>query len=70
MGRLLAAVLIGALIADTARATDAEDILNAADFRGGVIVHLGCDDPALLCELGVGEDRIVQGLDTSARARQ
>ncbi len=53
-------------IACLAQARTAKDIITTAGFKGGVIVHVGCDDPALLCELAAGGNCIVQGVDVSA----
>lgn len=44
----------------------AREIVNAADVRGGLIVHLGCGDGRLTSELRVNDSYLVQGLDTDA----
>ncbi|MFW5692768.1 MAG: PQQ-binding-like beta-propeller repeat protein, partial [Thermoguttaceae bacterium] len=41
----------------------AAEILQTAEFRGGLIVHLGAADARLLAALGAEEGRLVQGLD-------
>ena len=46
-------------------AADAAQILNATGIKGGIIVHIGCDDPGRLAELGAGEACVVHGLDTN-----
>jgi len=62
----LAMVVRCVCIANIARAGTSEDILAAAGFKGGVVVQIGCDDANLMVNLCVGENTIVQGLDTSA----
>jgi len=47
------------------RVENARDILNAAGFTGGVIVHVGCGSGELTVGLCQGENTIVQGPDTS-----
>lgn len=58
-----------AIPAVTAQSQDqkqrARDILDAAGVRGGLIVHLDCDDGKLTTALRAGESYIVQGLDTN-----
>lgn len=44
----------------------AETILDTANFRGGLIVHLGCGDGHLTGELAGQGDCLVHGLDTNA----
>lgn len=39
-------------------------ILAKSQFRGGLIVHVGCGDGQLTAALGRGEHRLVHGLDT------
>ena len=41
----------------------ARDILDAAGFKGGVIVHLGCGDGRLTAAFGVEGQYVVHGLD-------
>ena len=43
----------------------AQRILDATGVRGGLIVHLGCDDGRLTAALRTGESYLVHGLDTS-----
>ena len=42
----------------------AAKILNAANFKGGLIIHIGSADGALTTALRAGDNYIVQGLDT------
>jgi outer membrane protein assembly factor BamB len=46
----------------------AKEILNAAGVKGGLIVHIGCEDGKLTAELRDGESFLVHGLDKSAKA--
>ena len=41
----------------------AEDIFNACDVTGGLIVHIGCGDGRLTAALRAGESFLVHGLD-------
>ncbi|UCG49515.1 MAG: PQQ-binding-like beta-propeller repeat protein, partial [Phycisphaerales bacterium] len=41
----------------------ARQILDAADVRGGLVVHVGCSDGKLTAALRAGESYLVQGLD-------
>ncbi len=41
----------------------AEDILEAAGIKGGLVVHLGCGDGRLTTALRAGDAFVVQGLD-------
>jgi outer membrane protein assembly factor BamB len=61
-------------VAKAAEAESAQDVLDAAGIRGGLIVHVGCGDGRLTAELRVNDACLVHGLDTSAdnvrRARE
>jgi outer membrane protein assembly factor BamB/2-polyprenyl-3-methyl-5-hydroxy-6-metoxy-1,4-benzoquinol methylase len=46
---------------------EARQILDAANFKGGLIVHIGCADGKLTAALHAGEGCLVHGLDTDAR---
>jgi outer membrane protein assembly factor BamB len=46
----------------------AKQILEAAGFTGGIIVHLGCSDGRLTAALRAEANCIVHGLDSDARA--
>ncbi len=47
-------------------AADVAKILTETGIKGGIIVHIGCDDPGLLAKLRVGKACVVHGLDTDA----
>jgi outer membrane protein assembly factor BamB len=64
VGGLVAAVCAGAvaaIAADPARA-----ILEDSGVKGGLVVVVGCDDPALIAGLRANEGYLVQALDTDA----
>ncbi|NQT54328.1 hypothetical protein HQ576_19885, partial [bacterium] len=67
-----AAVLVA--VAQSALAISAQQVLKATGVRGGLIVVIGCGDPALLTGLRPNDSFLVHGLDTDAakvgRARQ
>lgn len=65
---VLAALTVLAAWAPAAAALDADAVLDAAGARGGLVVVLGCDDPALLAGLRPSDAYLVHGLDTDARA--
>jgi len=44
----------------------AKEILEAANVKGGLIVHIGCGDGKLTAALRGGDSWLVQGLDTDA----
>ena len=46
-----------------AKAQDAKQILDASGVKGGLVVAIGCDSPALLANLRAGNSYLVQGLD-------
>jgi len=48
----------------------AKEILDAANVKGGLIVHIGCGDGRLTAALRGGDRCLVQGLDTNADAVQ
>jgi len=45
------------------KAQDAGQILEASGIRGGLVVVIGCDSPALLAQLRAGGSYLVHGLD-------
>ena len=61
----IALVALGLLATflSAANAHDAERILDASGVKGGLVVVIGCDNPALLAELRAGDSYLVQGLD-------
>ena len=71
---LLAACTGAVLSISLTAAPTAADILRTAGIKGGIVVHLGCDDGHLTAELRAGESYTVHGLDTDpadiAKARE
>ena len=59
---LIAAGLLATFLAE-ARAHDAQQILDASGVNGGLVVVIGCDDPALLAQLRPKDSYLVHGLD-------
>jgi len=66
--------ILGVLPAAMAQQADyesqAKQILIAANVTGGIVIHIGCGDGKLTAALRGGESRLVQGLDTDAKAVQ
>ncbi len=62
-------LLVAALAAgvSSAVAEDAQEVIDAAGFEGGLIVHVGCGDGRLTAALRTAENYVVQGLDTDAK---
>ena len=52
--------------APSSEAALARQILDAADVRGGLIVHLGCGDGRLTAALRINDRYVVHGLDAEA----
>ncbi|MFW6107072.1 MAG: PQQ-binding-like beta-propeller repeat protein [bacterium] len=69
-GRIVAAAGLLAIAASVvqAGALEARQILEATGVKGGLVVVIGCDDPALLTGLRPTESYLVQGLDSDAEA--
>ncbi len=44
----------------------AREIVNSAGVKGGLIVHLGCEDGKFTAELRINDSYVVQGLDADA----
>ena len=55
-----------ALPVTTAQPINAEQILNAAGVKGGLVVHIGCGDGKLTVALYANESYLVHGLDTDS----
>lgn len=47
--------------------TSARDIIEASGVKGGLVVHIGCDDGRLTAALHAGHPYVVHGLDTDPR---
>jgi len=64
---LLAACVLSAAVAQPiAQERKAGRILDSANIKGGLIVHIGCGDGRLTAALRANDRYIVQGLDTDA----
>jgi outer membrane protein assembly factor BamB len=74
MRRLIAPTILAVVFSQAVFAANAAQILRETGFTGGIIVHIGCDDPGQLVELRAGKPWVVHGLDTDAvkvaRARE
>ncbi|MCF7849749.1 MAG: PQQ-like beta-propeller repeat protein, partial [Kiritimatiellales bacterium] len=64
--RVFAVLVVGA----TALSAAANDILKEAGVTGGLVVQLGCADPAKLMELHASDAFLVHGLDTDSAVVQ
>jgi outer membrane protein assembly factor BamB len=65
MNRTLFAILF--CCAAVARGENAQEILEAAGVRGGLVVHVGCGDGKLTAALRAGDSFLVHGLDTDVK---
>ena len=45
----------------------ARSILDATDFQGGLIIHVGCGDGSLTAALRQADNCVVHGLDTNPK---
>jgi len=74
MKSLIKVMLAGMFISTGTLADSATDIIRDTNFKGGLIVHLGCGDGELTTALHVNDSCLVHGLDTDpgavARARR
>ena len=64
--RKLSVVLAGIVFVSSASAGSAEEILESSGVKGGLVVHIGCADPASILALCAGDQYLVQGLDVDA----
>ncbi len=64
LGMLLATTVAGALAGP---ADEAEQIASLADFRGGLVIHVGCGDGQLTAALRLADNCVVQGLEADAK---
>jgi outer membrane protein assembly factor BamB len=55
------------LAASLCSAQDARSILETADVKGGLVVHVGCGDGKLTAALRANDSFVVHGLDTDAK---
>ena len=51
-------------VSSASPAQEAKQILDAAGVEGGLVVAIGCNNPALLAELRADDSYLVHGLDT------
>jgi len=74
MKSLIKVMLAGVFISTVTLADSATDIIKETDFKGGLIVHVGCGEGELTAALGAGDSCLVHGLDTDpdlvAKARK
>jgi len=68
MKPLIKVILAGMFISTVTLADSATDIIKDANFKGGLIVHIGCGDGKLTAALRASESCLVHGLDTDAQA--
>jgi outer membrane protein assembly factor BamB len=68
MKPLLKVMLIGIFISTATLADSATDIIKDTNFKGGLIVHLGCGDGKLTAALYINDRCLVHGLDTDPDA--
>jgi len=66
MFRLIVPLLLLVAISRPTLAQQASDILTSSGIKGGLVVCVGCDDPAFLMELRANDSYLVQGLDADA----
>jgi outer membrane protein assembly factor BamB len=63
LGMVLATTVAAALAAP---ADEAEEIASLVDFRGGLVIHIGCGDGQLTAALRLADNCVVQGLEADA----
>ncbi|MBM4050926.1 MAG: methyltransferase domain-containing protein, partial [Planctomycetes bacterium] len=59
--------VLGILLAAAAQAQTAQQILDAAGVKGGLIVHIGCGDGKLTAALRANDSYLVHGLDADPK---
>ena len=62
----LACVIPAATAQQNSTEQKAKEILDGSGVKGGLIVHIGCDDGKLTAALGADDRYIVHGLDEDA----
>jgi len=67
MKPIIKVMLAGVFISTVTLADSATDIIKDTNFKGGLIVHLGCGDGELTAALHVNDRYLVHGLDTDAK---
>jgi outer membrane protein assembly factor BamB/ubiquinone/menaquinone biosynthesis C-methylase UbiE len=58
------ALMAGGAVSDTVSAVE---ILKSSDVKGGLVVAIGCGDPAMIVALKANDSYLVHGLDTDAK---
>ena len=66
MTRLLLTPLLVVMFSCSAWAGPADEILESSGVKGGLVVHVGCADPASLMALRASDSYLVHGLDVDA----
>ena len=61
------AALVTIIFTGFVTAEDAQEILNASEIKGGLIVHLGCGNGKLTATLHANDRYLVHGLDADAK---
>jgi outer membrane protein assembly factor BamB len=68
MKSLIKVILAGMFISTATLADSATDIVKDTNFKGGLIVHIGCGDGELTAALHVNDTCLVHGLDADPDA--
>ena len=66
MTKLLLTLLLGVMFSCSAWAGSADRILESSGVKGGLVVHVGCADPASIMALRASDSYLVHGLDVDA----
>ena len=66
IGAVVLAAAARAAQVGAAEAAKAREILDAAGVKGGLVVHIGCQEGKLTAALRASESYLVHGLDTDA----
>ena len=66
MTRLLLTPLLVVMFSCGSWAGSADEILESSGVKGGLVVHVGCDDPASIMALRASDSYLVHGLDVAA----
>lgn len=65
---LIFLLLFSAFISSSFAAPEAKEILTATGIKGGLIVHIGCDEGHFTASLRVNDSYLVHGLDTNSES--
>ena len=64
-------LLLSSALSVSTESSSADELVEAAGVKGGLVVHVGSGDGKLTAELQAGEGYLVQGLDTDpARVKE